>query len=106
MMPSNFIRPSVPKNSSQSTSPCPMSRCWWIRAVEPGGLTMYRKPHGQLNGSLPVPHRGLALVLVRSGPPVQRQVGCDLDAGSVQGVLELRYDILVRPRVEKERCEV
>ena len=28
--------------------------------------------HGQLNGSLPVPHRGLALVLVRSGPPVQR----------------------------------
>jgi 2-hydroxychromene-2-carboxylate isomerase len=27
MTPSNFTRPSVPKNSSQSTSPCPMSRC-------------------------------------------------------------------------------
>ena len=28
------------KNRSQSTSPCPMSRCWCTRAVDPGGLTM------------------------------------------------------------------
>src|SRR3954462_8624783 len=41
------VKPSsrrVAKKSSQSTSPLPISLCWWTRASTPGGLTMYRCP--------------------------------------------------------------
>jgi hypothetical protein len=60
----------------------------------------------QLDGSFPIAHRGLALVLVRSGPPVQGQVGSDLDAGRVQRALELRHNVPIGPRVQEERREV
>jgi hypothetical protein len=51
-------------------------------------------------------NRGLALVLVRSGPSVQGQVGGDLDAGRVQGALEPRHDVPVGSRVQKGRREI
>ena len=39
-MPSKFMSRRVEKNSSQSTSPLPISLCWWTRASTPGGLMM------------------------------------------------------------------
>src|SRR6185437_23980 len=43
-MPSNSRSFNAPKNSAQSTSPLPISLCWWMRASTPGGLMMYRLP--------------------------------------------------------------
>ena len=42
--PSKFNSRRVAKNSSQLTSPSPISLCWWMRTSAPGGLTMYRWP--------------------------------------------------------------
>ena len=38
--PSKLTSRRVEKNSSQFTSPLPISLCWWIRASTPGGLMM------------------------------------------------------------------
>ena len=39
-MPSKPLASRLAKNSSKSTSPCPMSRCWCTVTCDPGGLTM------------------------------------------------------------------
>ena len=43
-MPSKPLRSSAAKKAPKSTSPWPMSRCWWTVTCDPGGLTMYRSP--------------------------------------------------------------
>src|SRR6266568_2794938 len=75
-------------------------------AVELGVHRVRAEVRGDLDGPFPVPHRGLALVLVRAGPPVQRQHRGDLHPGRGQGPGE-RGDLrLVRPRVQEEGQEI
>ena len=74
--------------------------------VELGVHHLHPEVHGYLDRPLPVAHRGLALVLVRARPPVQRQHRADLHAGRGQRLPEPGDLRLVRPRVQEERQEI
>lgn len=64
------------------------------------------KLSGDLDGAFPVADSGLAHVLVRAGPPVEREHRGDLDAGCVQRTLELGDLGVVCAGVDEERQEV